>query len=288
VSRSLYTALFNLYNPHLQADLMEFSAAARRRTHASHLFPEDLAPDALANCTQLPQVRVAVIGAGFAGLAAGWYLRQCGLTPTVYEASARINGRVETDVTLVSGKTIEAGAELIGANHPMWIELANRFGLTLVPVTTEDEYERSGLRVRIRFADHDLTEPERQQLLTDLLPVIDAIGLDAKDIDPSQPWLSPNAAALDAMSVSDKLDQVLGPQSSLVRTAIEFIVGNDNCATPNLQSYLGLLCLVSAGRTGDDTEGLRGYWEFTETHRCELGNERLENSLGSQLTDAWT
>jgi monoamine oxidase len=39
---------------------------------------------------------------------------------------------------------------------------------------------------------------------------------------------------------------------------IEFTIANDNCAHVAQQSYLGLLALVSAGRTGDDPAGLRG------------------------------
>src|SRR5439155_10488077 len=51
-------------------------------------------------------------------------------------------------------------------------------------------------------------------------------------------------------------------------------------------SYLGLLALVSAGRVGDDAEGLRGYWDYTETHRCGGGNDQLVGALAGQVSDS--
>ena len=46
--------------------------------------------------------RVAVIGAGLAGLAAAHVLQQAGLAPAVFEAAPRVGGRVRTDHGLQS------------------------------------------------------------------------------------------------------------------------------------------------------------------------------------------
>ena len=56
-----------------------------------------------------PWMRVAVIGAGFAGLAAAWYLNECGVKTTLYEAGDRVGGRVRTDRGFVPGKVVEEG-----------------------------------------------------------------------------------------------------------------------------------------------------------------------------------
>ena len=130
---------------------------------------------------------------------------------TVFEAADHPGGRVLTDHDLITDKYVEAGAELVGENHPLWWEFASVFGLQLVPLTTPEDYESRGLAVRLRLGNHDLTPDERLQVDADLLPVVDAIGQDAKDVDPEQPWAHPNAAALDSLSVSDRLDQLLGP-----------------------------------------------------------------------------
>ena len=47
----------------------------------------------------------------------------CGARVVVYEAQGRVGGRVSTDRQFISGKLVEAGAELIGENHPLWWRL---------------------------------------------------------------------------------------------------------------------------------------------------------------------
>ncbi|MBX9950982.1 MAG: FAD-dependent oxidoreductase, partial [Candidatus Obscuribacterales bacterium] len=79
--------------------------------------------------------RVIVIGAGFAGLAAAFELSCVGYDVTVLEARDRVGGRVHTLYDFVQGKTVEAGAELIGANHPTWQAYAKRFNLEMLERT---------------------------------------------------------------------------------------------------------------------------------------------------------
>lgn len=286
MSRSIHRMVRDLHGvPQSDAQLFEQVAPKRRQLHTDRLLPGALAADALAACDGLGAIRVAVIGAGFAGLTAAWYLRHSGLAVTVFEASDRIGGRVLTDHNFVPGKVVEAGAELIGSNHPMWIDLAAAFGLRLVRVSKEKDYESAGLAVRMRLGDYDLTDQDKELLDRELLTVFDSIGREAAPIDPVSPWLSTNAQAYDQESVSHALDRHCGAASSLTRTVLEFGLGNDNCAPVSTQSYLGLLALVSAGRVGNDTEGLRGYWEKTEIYRCHGGNQQLAYELARPLTD---
>jgi monoamine oxidase len=159
----------------------------------------------------------------------------------------------------------------------MWNDLAATFGLQLV--------ELSDVDTRLRIGDHDLTDDERKQVHDELLAVIDTIGQDAKNIDPVNPWLSPGATDFDTKSVAARLDELLGPAGSLTRSVLDFQLGNDNCAPPTQQSYLGLLALVSAGRVddADETTSLRGYWHYTETHRCGGGNDQLATNLAASI-----
>ena len=88
------------------------------------------------------------------------------------------------------------------------------------------------------------------------------------------------------MSVADGFNLVFGAASSpathFQRLLLEFIIQNDNCAPVGSQSWLGLLTAVSAGRMGDDAEGMRGYWNYTETHRCQNGNQALADRFGGR------
>lgn len=76
--------------------------------------------------------KVVIIGAGFAGLAAAYRLKQKGCQVVILESRNRVGGRVfshqiDKDEDLV----IELGAEWVGASHERMISMCNDFGLTL-------------------------------------------------------------------------------------------------------------------------------------------------------------
>ena len=73
--------------------------------------------------------RVLIIGAGLAGLAAAYQLRQAGVAVTLLEARNRVGGRVLTH-TLADGLRLEFGAEWIGASHTRLMALCEELGLT--------------------------------------------------------------------------------------------------------------------------------------------------------------
>jgi len=75
-------------------------------------------------------MRVAVVGAGLAGLAAADALAAAGHEPIVFEARERVGGRVHSR-TLENGAVIELGAEFILPGCTEVIALVERFGLGL-------------------------------------------------------------------------------------------------------------------------------------------------------------
>ena len=79
-----------------------------------------------------------MIGGGFAGLAAAYELSHAGADVTVLEARNRVGGRVLSFHDLVPGGAMEGGAELIGTNHAIWMDYAQRFKLPFVKITEED------------------------------------------------------------------------------------------------------------------------------------------------------
>ena len=73
--------------------------------------------------------RIAIVGAGMAGLNAAYKLKQSGLTATIFEGANRTGGRMFTARDLLGdGLTTELGGEFIDSNH-MGGELMPEFGL---------------------------------------------------------------------------------------------------------------------------------------------------------------
>jgi monoamine oxidase len=75
----------------------------------------------------------AVIGAGFAGLAAAAALQAAGVAVTVLEREQRVGGRVWSQ-TLPGGAIVEMGAEFVTEGYTVLPALASRLGLELAPM----------------------------------------------------------------------------------------------------------------------------------------------------------
>jgi len=231
-----------------------------------------------SDCSRFFPNRVAIVGGGFAGLAAAWTLGHFGISSMIFEARSTYGGRVETNKILIPGRLIETGAELIGFNHPMWLALARNFHLGLTVLTGEDQYAAAGLEPQFRLRGKAIADPEK--LYEQMAVVFQKISDDARVVtDPFAPWTARGASALDAKSVAEKIAEyarlVPGPRHPLLVDAIEFELGNDHVLPAKKQSYLGLLAVVSGGRLGKDDVHLEGYWTHREDFRCAEGNASL-------------
>lgn len=221
--------------------------------------------------------KITIIGAGFAGLLCGWALEKMGYRVTVLEARSRIGGRVHT--VKKNNRLIETGGEFIGLNQPLWLFLANYFGLGLSSVTDEENLAGQGLEAPIMLNGEVVCSDELEQLEKELNDVLMKISDDAEQLMcPSQPWKEPPSIQdWDCISVKDKLDQwcITGK----VRTLIETLFENMNLAPTYKQSYLGLLCEVK----GTPESNAHLFWDIVEVFRCSNGNQELAEKLAKNL-----
>ncbi|MBX3364997.1 MAG: FAD-dependent oxidoreductase [Phycisphaeraceae bacterium] len=213
--------------------------------------------------------RVLIVGGGFAGLACAFELLRAGADPIVLEPRNRVGGRVLSLNDRIPGKTIEAGGEFIGANHPTWLGYAQRFGLALREATEED------LDLPFVLGGESLTASESEELYELLDMAVSPLTALAQPIDPTRPWESPGARELDARSVGDWLTRSNMPNR--VRHALGAMFAADNGVAIERQNLLALLSMIKGG-------GLEDYWTQSEVYRCEGGNqlmaERLAEALG--------
>ena len=74
--------------------------------------------------------KVIIVGAGLAGLAAGYELKRAGHTPIILEAQQRVGGRVYTlRDPFTEGLYAEVGAMRIPRAHTLTMEYVEKFGL---------------------------------------------------------------------------------------------------------------------------------------------------------------
>ncbi len=227
------------------------------------------------------KTRVAVVGAGFAGLMAGHNLsRTCKVH--VFEARDRVGGRVWTQFDVSSHRAIEAGAELIGYNHPTWLMLAKRFDLGLTVLTTEDAFASLDMEMPLSLDGRLLSPKETKQVYDEIEPAIANMCAEARKLsDPYKCWDAPDAESLDNTSLAT---WIKGQDcSDLAKRALGAQFANTNGAPTDRQSLLANLAAVRGG-------GLHGkpddYFTQSETVKCEQGNQTLATRLAESIVGA--
>jgi monoamine oxidase len=216
--------------------------------------------------------RVIVIGGGFAGMAAAYELFRAGADVTVLEARNRVGGRVVSFSDLAPGAAMEGGAELIGTNHPIWLDYAQRFKLSFVKITEEDA------EAPIVINGHRLSSGESEKLWTEMGDVLNRMNADAARVaDPFEPWRAPDAAAWDARPQADWI--AAQSCSALCKAGIDAQLVADNGVATAWQSYLGNLAQIKGG-------GVEKYWTDTEVYRCRGGSQQLATRIATALGSA--
>ena len=222
--------------------------------------------------------RIAIIGAGLAGLCAAFELRSMGYQVSVYEARERVGGRVHSLKEFIKGKTVEGGGELIGSNHALWIAYAKHFGLKF---TDAEDYGNSPVRLNGRtltFEQGNILADEMDKLKEKLNLLAETI------VDPFEPWMNRNAKQLDDMSVAKWIDKsnwkttASKKEINLAKTAMKEQLASDNGIEAREQSLLGVLAMIKGG-------GVDRYWSDTEVYRCEDGNQQLAERFCDEIID---
>lgn len=163
--------------------------------------------------------RVAIVGAGLAGLACATRLATKDIGVTVYEANTRVGGRTFTDRTTFGGREVDLGGEFVDSWHDQLRGLVSALGLSL-----EDTWEDSSVSEVLAYLHGDiLTEDELELLEGRLKASAQAAFARQRAFDPWEvTFLKSDALArsLDSMSAAEWLDRA-GIERDRARSALE-------------------------------------------------------------------
>ncbi len=228
--------------------------------------------------------RVAIVGAGIAGLNAALTLQDKGVASTIYEASDHVGGRMHSDRSgyWANGQVTEICGELIDTDHTAVLGLADRFGVPVAdllaaePAGSTTTYWFLGRRYSVEQADADFV-PVREALKRDLT----AAGYPTR-------WdkHKPAGVELDRMSLHDWIEsRVPGGHASAFGRLLDVAYCEEYGADTTDQSSLNIVYLLGYQPS---PKGFSIFGQSDERWHVVGGNQRLPEAIAATLHDIRT
>jgi monoamine oxidase len=199
----------------------------------------------------LPEVDVAVVGAGLSGLAAARRLLDAGKTVAIFEARDRVGGRV-LNKKLKNGGVTELGAAFVGPTQDKVLALASELGLkTFKEYNSGNNLAYFGTRREV-YSNASVVPPLDNATTTEVGTLIFELDTLAATIDVEHPWNHPDADRLDSMTLRDAAHKIVTTKDG--RAVFEIAVETIWSARSNQLSYLYALAYI-AGAGNETTPG---------------------------------
>ena len=148
--------------------------------------------------------RIAVIGAGIAGLSAAHHLIEQGHNVRIFEARNRVGGRMLSVVgPLGKDLVVDIGGELVNTDHEDIIDLCKAYNVPLFDRVAAMKKVTDCPDTALHFGGKRITEAELASALREIAAQISA---DAKRVDEDDAAL----AEIDAMTAAAYLDKYAG------------------------------------------------------------------------------
>jgi monoamine oxidase len=229
-----------------------------------------------ANLSRMVQTKllgrgnVAVIGAGLAGLCCASELARLGVSTRVFEADARVGGRVRSLRGYFPGQTVELGGEFIGRTHNTMLGYARALDLTL-----EDASQFPGQRY-YDFGGHRYSEA---QVVEEFRGFTESIRNDIETLSfPTADRHTEADALFDFMTLDEYLQ--LHGASDLLRHLLGAAYKAEYGAGIDEQSALGFLRFTYA----DNRAKFSPFGGAGDTHfHIAEGNDSITTALARTL-----
>jgi monoamine oxidase len=218
--------------------------------------------------------RIAIIGAGIAGLNALHTLKKAGFDATVYEASGRTSGRIfSVQNAMGAGTWAEFGAEFIDTNHTDMWALAKEFDLELMDYGQDSETKLTKEIFLFSNKSYTLT-----QIATAFRDFADKMKADADRLPEGLNYKTkdPYVIELDRLSISEYLEKIgaRGWVKQFIETAYESEYG----LSTHIQSAINLLSLISINTEG----GFELYGDSDERYKVKGGNQSIPEAIAKK------
>jgi monoamine oxidase len=218
------------------------------------------------------QPKVAIVGAGIAGLNAAYQLKKLGITATVYEAKSYVGGRIQSRAIVGDQLINDLGGSFVNTDHDDILDLVEELGLELFD-RVEDAARADFPETAYYFNGRVLSG---EALVDVLRPLADQLLIDATLLDEDFDTYAP---VFDELSVADYLDQhqdkILDP---IARTLAENAIRTEYGVEAEDSSALQLLYSVQL-LDGDTVSPLGS----DETYFIKGGSGQLIEALSAAL-----
>jgi monoamine oxidase len=212
--------------------------------------------------------KIAIVGAGIAGLNAAYQLQKQGIRVEIYEAGSTVGGRIRTvKGKIVNGLYSEIGGEFINSDHEDIIGLAQELNLSLVDTFNDN------LIKDVLFIDGE--QYTMQEAVKDFLPIIPIIEMDQAILEDYE---SPEFEKLDNISLAEYLEKL--PASRKLKKLLKGAYIAEFGLEAEEQSPVYALYTLGT----DTSEGIQLLASSDQRYRIEGGNQKLTDRLLGRLT----
>jgi monoamine oxidase len=238
--------------------------------------PTTTAPPAGATRPAGQPPRIAIVGAGVAGLNVAYKLQQAGLSAKVFEGANRTGGRMFTATNLLAdGLTTELGGEFIDSSHEEMLALMKEFGLEAIDTAGP---ETAKLKPEAYFVDG--RHYTQAQAAAAFVPLAKQIFEHYESLEDVTFETEGGGTKFDRQSMAEYFDSIgaRGWMRELLECAYVTEYGLDT----GEQSALNFIFLIGTGDL-EDTEKCMLLGESDERYKVRGGNQRIVDELARRV-----